>query len=67
MDGRTDGCHLVRGLTVPMHLGLNNGPFVPHVKSWEPWDSTEVPGGSQAHTLNTLRLDEKGAQIRVPE
>jgi len=47
------------GLTVPMHLGPNNGPFVPHVKSWEPSDSTEVPDGPQAYTLNTLQLQEK--------
>ena len=26
----------VRDLTAPMHLGLNDGPFVPHIKSWEP-------------------------------
>ena len=62
-----DRLHLVSGLTVPIHLGLNNGPFVPHVKSWEPCDSTEVPDGHQACTLNTLRLQGKGAQIRVSE
>jgi len=50
-----------------MYLGLNYGPFVPHVKSWEPRDFTEVPDGPQTYVLNILRLQEKGAQIRVSE
>jgi len=48
-----------------MHLGLNEGPFVPHVKSWEPRNFTEVPDGPQAYILNILWLQEKGAQIHV--
>jgi len=30
-------------LLVPMHLGLNNRPFVPHAKLWEPCYFTKVP------------------------
>jgi hypothetical protein len=37
----------VRDLTAPMHLGLNDGPFVPQIKSWEPCHFTEVPDGPQ--------------------
>jgi len=50
-----------------MHLDLNDGPFVPHIKSWEPRNFKEVPDGPQAYTLNTLRFQVKGAQIRVSE
>jgi hypothetical protein len=57
----------VRDLTAPMHLGLNDGPFVPHIKLWEPRNFNEVPDGPQAYTLNTLRLQVKGAQIRMSE
>ena len=39
-----------------MHLDLNNGPFVSHVKSWEPRNFTEVPDVPQACTINILRL-----------
>jgi len=47
--------------------GLIDGPFVPHVKSWEPCNFTEAPDGPQAYTLNVLRLQEKGAQICMSE
>ena len=58
----------VRGLSAPMHLGLDlNGPFVPHIESWEPRDLTTVPDGPQAWTPNILRLQEKGAQVRMSE
>jgi hypothetical protein len=42
-------------------------PFVPHVRSREPWSFTEAPDGPQAYTLNVLRLQEKGAQICMSE
>jgi len=54
-------------LLVPMHLGLNNGAFVPHVKLWEPCYFTNVPDGPQTYTLDVFWLQEKGTQIRVPE
>ena len=38
---------------------LINGPFVPHIKSWEACNFTEVPDGPQAYALNILRLQEK--------
>ena len=39
----------VQGLLAPMHLGLNlDGPFVPHIESWEPHSPTIVPDGPQA-------------------
>ena len=50
-----------------MHLDLNYGPFVPHIKSWEPHNLANVPDGPQAHNLNTLRFEEKGTQIRASE
>ena len=52
-------------LLVPMHLGLNNGPFVPHIKLWEPCHFTKVPDGPQTYTLDVLWLQEKGAQIHT--
>jgi hypothetical protein len=54
-------------LLVPIHLGLNNGPFVPHINSWEPCYFAEVPDGPQTYTLNVLWLQERGTQIRVSE
>jgi hypothetical protein len=56
-------CTWVRDHTVPMHLGLNNRPFVPHVKSWEPSEFTKVPDGPKVYTLNILRLQEKRTQM----
>ena len=44
---------------VPMHLGLNNRPFVPHINSWEPSCFAKVPDGPQTYTLNVLWLQEK--------
>jgi hypothetical protein len=46
---------------------LFNQPFVPHVQSREPQSITEAPDGSQAYTLNILRLQRKGAQICMSE
>ena len=40
----------------PMHLDLKKRPFVPHVKSWEP---------PQAHAVDVLQFQEKGAQVHV--
>jgi len=48
-----------------MHLGLNNGPFVPHINSWEPCYFAKVPDGPQTYTLNVLWLQEEGAQIHM--
>jgi len=51
-----------------MDLGLDyDRPFVPHIKSWEPRKLTIVPAGTQAQTPNILRLQEKGAQVRMSE
>jgi hypothetical protein len=55
-------CNWVRDLTVPMHLGLVDGPFVPHIDLWEPCCFTKVPDGPQTYTLNVLWVQE-GAQI----
>ena len=42
-------CIWVRGLSAPMHLGLNyDGPFVPHIESWEPRSLAIAPDGPQA-------------------
>jgi hypothetical protein len=57
----------VRDLRAPMHLGLTNWPFVPHVQSREPRSITEAPDGPHAYTLNILRLQEKRAQMCVSE
>jgi hypothetical protein len=46
---------------------LINWPFVPHVKSWEPYSCTEVPDGPQAYDFNILWLQEKGAQVCMSE
>jgi len=50
-----------------MHLDLNNGPFVPHINSWEPCYFAEVPDGPQTYTITDLWLQERGTQIRVSE
>jgi len=57
----------VRDLAAPMHLGLINWPFVPHVQSREPRSITEAPDGPQAYTLNILRLEEGAAQMCMSE
>jgi len=44
-----------------------DGPLVPHIESWEPRNLTIVPDGPQAWTPNILRLQEKGAQVRMSE
>jgi hypothetical protein len=54
-------------LLVPVHLGLNNGPFVPHINLWEPCYFAKVPDGPQTYTLIVLWLQEKRAQIRMSE
>jgi hypothetical protein len=48
-----------------MHLGLTNGPFVPHVKSWEPCCFAKAPDSPQVYTVDILWLQEKGAQVCV--
>jgi hypothetical protein len=45
----------------PMHLGLTDGPFVPHVKSWDPCYFAEAPDSPQVYTLDILWLQEKVA------
>jgi len=51
-----------------MHLGFDSdGPFAPHIESWEPRNLAIVPGGPQAQTPNILRLQEGGAQVRMSE
>jgi hypothetical protein len=57
---------MVRDLADPMHLGLKNWPFVPHVQSREPQSIAEAPDGPQAYTLTILRLQE-GAQLCLSE
>jgi hypothetical protein len=46
---------------------LNNRPLVPHINLWEPRCFTKVPDGPQTYALNVLRLQGKGAQIRMFE
>jgi len=46
----------VQDLAALMHLGLNDGPFVPHNESWEPRNFTEVPDGPQACRYDTVVL-----------
>jgi len=50
VDGWMDGwiSIWIQGLTAPMDLGLNDRPFVPHIKSWEPRNFAKVPDGLQA-------------------
>ena len=67
LDDMSMSMSQVRDLAAPMHLGLINWPFVPHVQSREPWSITEAPDGPQAYTLNILRLQEKGAQMCMSE
>jgi hypothetical protein len=57
----------VRAQPVPMHLGLADRPFVPHVNSWEPCCFTEAPDSSQVNVLNIFWFQEEGAQMRVSE
>ena len=57
MDGRTDGWQLGTGPHVdPVAPRPFRPAFVPHVRSWEPHDFTEVTNGPQAYSLNILRL-----------
>jgi hypothetical protein len=50
-----------------MHLGLTNGPFVPHIKSWEPCSFAKAPDGPQVYAVDVLWLQEEGAQVCVSE
>jgi hypothetical protein len=50
-----------------MHLGLTDGPFVPHINSRKPCYFVEVPGGPQTYTLNVLWIQLEGAQIYMSE
>jgi hypothetical protein len=45
-------CIWVWALKVPMHLGLIDSPFVPHINSVEPCCFITVPDGPQTCTLN---------------
>jgi hypothetical protein len=50
----------VRDFAGPLHLGLMNGPFVPHVKkSREPCSFAKAPEGPQTYTLNVLQFQNK--------
>ena len=60
-------CDWVRDLTVPMHLGLINGPFVLRVNLWDPCCFSKVPDCPQTYTLNVLWLQEGGVQIHMSE
>jgi hypothetical protein len=51
----------------PMHLGLLYRPFVPNRPSWEPNRFVKAPDGPQGLTLNILRLQKEGAQMRLPD
>ena len=48
-------------------LALNDGPFVPHIKLWEPCNFAKVPDGPHTYTLDVPWLQEKGAQICMSE
>jgi hypothetical protein len=51
-----------------MHLGLTLiGPMCPKSVSREPHGLTKVPDGPQTYTLNILRLQKEGTQIRMSE
>jgi len=52
---------------VAMHLGLIDGPFVPHIDLWEPCCFSAVPDGPHTYTLDVLWLQEEGAQIHMFE
>jgi hypothetical protein len=54
-------------LKTPMHLGLFNGPFVPHYNLWEPRYITKVPEGPQTYIINILWLQKEAAQIHMPK
>jgi hypothetical protein len=56
--------HWVRALTVPMHLGLVDGPFVPrdHISS-EPCPFTKVPEGPQTENHTVLWVQERNPDI----
>jgi hypothetical protein len=58
---------LVRALTVPMHLGLISGPFVPH--NLISAEGSPVPCYSSRWppdlTFNALWVQEKGTQISI--
>jgi len=58
-------CIWVRALTVPMHLGLINGPFVPHIDSRESYSFATVQDGPQTYNLNILWIQKEEAQIRM--
>ena len=41
---------------------LINGPFVPHINSWEPCYFAKVPDGPQTYTLGILWLQKEEAR-----
>ena len=44
-----------------------DGPFVPHINLREHCYFAKVPDGPQTYTLNVLRIQKEGAQIRMSE
>jgi hypothetical protein len=50
-----------------MHLGLMNGPFVPHIKIKGALKLTKAPDGPQAYALNILWFQKEGSQISAPK
>jgi len=69
---------LVLDWLIDLHLGSGplspdalrpwfNGPFLPHIESWEPRNITTVPDGPQAYTPDIRQLRDKGAQVRMSE
>ena len=54
----------VRTLTVPMHLGLIDWPFVPHnLSSAQLCTFTKVPDGPQTSNPNILWVEERNPDI----
>jgi hypothetical protein len=82
-DGRTDGrmdgwidLHLVQALTVPMHLGLIDGPFVPHNPISTQKSSVPVPKfqmssgskkGTQIYFFFSLKMSRQTNPLQVPQ
>jgi len=50
-----------------MHLGLINGPFVPHINAREPCSFAKVTDGPQTYNLNVLWIQKEEAQICMYE
>ena len=60
-------CIWVRSLSAPMHLGCDkNGPFVPHIESWEPRSLTIVPDGPKPKLLISSSSKKKEPRYACP-